>query len=89
MRLKDLSTMASFYGFLVLLACVSTGFGQDNDKQPSCTTVKMAYRLKRLAESDVPQAAVDGERESVPYQHSVLINMWSFSCQFSVISTFC
>ena len=54
--------MASFYVFLVLLACVSSGFGQDNDKQPSCTTVKMAYRLKRLAESDVPQAAVDGER---------------------------
>lgn len=64
MRLEDLSvsTMVSFYGFLVLLACVSSGFGQDNDKQPSCTTVKTAYRLKRLAESDVPQAAVNGER---------------------------
>lgn len=54
--------MASFYGFLVLLAYVSSGFGQDNDKQPSCLTVKSAYRSKRLTETDVPQAAVDGKR---------------------------
>lgn len=79
MRFEDLSsTMASFYGFLVLLACVSSGFGQDNDKQPSCTTVKMAYRLKRLAESDVPQAAVDGKRKVCHTNTVCFINMWVF-----------
>ena len=54
--------MASFCGFLVLLACFSSGFGEDNDKQPSCSKVKIAYRSKRLAESDVPVSAVDGRR---------------------------
>ena len=55
-----LSTMVSFYVFLVVLATVSSGFGQDNDNEPSCASVKTAYRQKRLTDSDVPQWAVRG-----------------------------
>ena len=50
--------MASFCKFLVLLVWISSGFGQD----PSCSTVKIAYRSKRLTEGDVPPSATDGER---------------------------
>lgn len=53
--------MVSFYVFLVVLATVSSGFGQDNDNEPSCATVKTAYRQKRLTDSDVPQWAVKGD----------------------------
>lgn len=56
-----LSTMVSFYVFLVVLATVSSGFGQDNDNEPSCASVKTAYRQKRLTDSDVPQWAVRGD----------------------------
>ncbi|PFX26800.1 Glypican-1 [Stylophora pistillata] len=53
--------MVSFYVFLVVLATVSSGFGQDNDNEPSCASVKTAYRQKRLTDSDVPQWAVRGD----------------------------
>lgn len=51
------STMASFSVLLVLLAFASPCLGQD----PSCSTVKIAYRSKRLTEEDVPSLAVDGK----------------------------
>lgn len=51
------STMASFSVLLVLLAFGSPCLGQD----PSCSTVKIAYRSKRLTEEDVPSLAVDGK----------------------------
>lgn len=50
------STMASFTALLVLLAFASPSLGQD----PSCSTVKIAYRSKRLTEEDVPSLAVNG-----------------------------
>lgn len=53
--------MASFCKFLVLLVFVCSGFGED----PSCSSVKSAYRSKRLteaAEGDVPTSAVDGKQ---------------------------
>lgn len=61
MRSGVLSTMVSFYVFLVVLATVSSGFSQDNDDEPSCASVKTAYRQKRLTDSDVPQWAVKGD----------------------------
>lgn len=48
--------MASFCVLLALLACAYLSFGQD----PSCSTVKNAYRSKRLTEGEVPSTAVDG-----------------------------
>ncbi|XP_044180112.1 glypican-4-like isoform X1 [Acropora millepora] len=48
--------MASFSALLVLLAFASPSLGQD----PSCSTVKIAYRSKRLTEEDVPSLAVNG-----------------------------
>lgn len=50
------STMASF-SVLLVLAFASPCLGQD----PSCSTVKIAYRSKRLTEEDVPSLAVDGK----------------------------
>ena len=48
--------MASFSALLLLLAFASPSLGQD----PSCSTVKIAYRSKRLTEEDVPSLAVNG-----------------------------
>lgn len=69
LRLRDFAntaTMAMFWLMLVVFVCFSVGFGQEL----SCSTVKSAWRSKRLTESEVPPSAVDGKHLLVPYQQS-------------------
>ena len=65
--------MASFCVLLALLACAYLSFGQD----PSCSTVKNAYRSKRLTEGEVPSTAVDGKLHDCE-------DMISMLCDFSI-----
>ena len=49
--------MASFSVLLVLLAFSYPSLGLD----PSCSTVKAAYKSTRLVKDDVPSLAVNGK----------------------------
>lgn len=58
--------MAMIWLIVVVFVCFSVGSGQEL----SCSTVKNAWRSKRLTESEVPPSAVDGKHLLVPYQQS-------------------